>query len=521
VTLSSGTFSCYTGGFAGKMQGSVKNSTVSVITIIEDYVYSSPISVTSKIDSGSAFAGGVTGLLTGEIERTVVMATVNAEGQTGITYGGGFAGCVDGGNIRNNQSNGYLVVTAKSGVTSSSEAYAGGLAGESNSMLSGNTLTGVLTVTSRYYDSSSYSGGLVGKLTAGGDIEASSVNGSVTIQAYSQDTPAPSGGTAYAGGLVGYSDAGCTITESSFTSSYGGVRAGFSLSSSYPPEIIVAAKEAYAGGIAGYAEGEISKVYTNAAFTGELADPAGVDARVDVPNGVAAAGGITGKNEAPISKSYAVVTVKARAKSVSSSVGASAGGISGVCADAISDTFALAQVDARPVAKSDPTSKAQAGGIAGFLRTSAGATVKTSYAAGSVLAFVFAGRAQAGGIAGYVEDTATVPWVEKCVALQKHVASDGGTGYHHRVVGMLDGSAPISENYAYEFMMSQSNGSVFGVTPNLNDENGDNIIAADAKDINFYLALGWNNTNTWVPSSNYPVLDGLIPPSVPSWATIP
>jgi hypothetical protein len=516
ATISDNAHGCYVGGFAGELQGFVENSTV--------YLLSS-VSVTSKVTgTGSAFAGGVAGKLTGMIESTVVTATVYAEGGTGGIYGGGFAGSVEEtGIITKNTSNGSLTVTAKSSVSGSGAVFAGGFAGEwsSSKEMKGNALRGAAVITSKYYGGSGYSGGLVGSLMDGGITESSVSN--ATIESSSVGG---TGGTAYTGGLVGYSESGSTITKSSFTTSYaGGIRAGFSDSS----VTSVTAKNAYAGGIAGYAKGEISEVYTNAVLASSnmaSSAQADVDARVNETDGIAAAGGITGKNEAAVSKSYAVVTVKARAAGASaSSHGSSAGGISGMSSNAISNTFALARVDARPLTTSSTNSLARAGGIAGVLDNST-AAVTNSYAAGSVSAFVALNKAQAGGIVGLVEASAS-PAIDSCVALQRYVSSNGGDSYYNRVVGFdATNSASINKAYAYVDMYNQPEGYPFEIASATDDSvDGADITRENAMDIDYYLLsnpLGWT-FNVWKKSNYcpYPVLQGLAEPSfVPEWAVI-
>jgi hypothetical protein len=543
---------CYIGGIAGLLEGSVKNSSIATMQKSSDPP-SAPtfnsISVTSTIATGSSkvYAGGVAGKLTGSIETTVVRAAVTATGQAGAAYSGGYAGLAEGGTIKNNKSDGNLTVDATAGVTSDN-AYAGGLAGEAkqsglgSAVIVNNHLTGAVSVTSRYYAGASYSGGLAGRLSGGGArIENSSVNGSATIQSFSQGNAASPPGKAYAGGLAGYSGAGCTITESFFSSSsyYGAVNAGFSNPFHISP---IAASEAYAGGIAGYALGEISKVYSNAQ-TSETdtssSAAAGIDARASTGTGIAAAGGIAGKTEAKISESYAVVTVKARVKDGIDAT-ASAGGISGISSADIADTFALAKVDARLEAGTVTIPMVYAGGITGqFSNASAASSssVKNSYAAGTVLAFAAASRACAGGIAGYAYSvagsTGTVT-IESCVALQQFVASDGDTS-HHRVVGLLS-NASVSSGYAYENMKSQNGGNYFSIVNppgDPADANGAHISASDAKDLSYYNnTLLWNASSVpsiWSGGVSFPVLTGdskkdppvLPPPSVPSWAQIP
>jgi hypothetical protein len=524
VTFETSANDGYVGGFAGELLGSVKNSTVSIISPESLYPSLQPINVTAKINNGSgrAYAGGVAGLFKGgTIESTVVRTVVSATGKTGNAFGGGFAGQVDGGIIKDNTTNGSLTVTAESGVTEGSTVFAGGIAGESNTELSNNILSGTVRVVSKYYNGTSYSGGLVGKLTANGKITGSSINGNATVQSYSHDVPANPSGLAYAGGLAGYSEG--VIEESSFWSSYGGVSAG-SISATSPPT--VAASQAYAGGIAGYATGNISKVYAYTPDSSSTIDShAGIDARVDMTHGVAAAGGLIGKTggTATISESYAVLTVKARAKDVSGSgtppYGAIAGGIVGIGSGPISNTFALAQVDARVETNSSHV-PVYAGGIAGYLDNT---TVKTSYAAGSVLAHTFqnGGTVCVGGIVGYAHADTAMDSVEKCVALQRFIGSDGTM---YRVIGAKATYSSLAGNYAYVEMRKYNAGSVINDSTNnsVNATGGADITATDAKTLNYYTAtLGWGDIGVWKESTNYPILQNMSAPQVPSWAVIP
>jgi hypothetical protein len=502
---------------------------------VENSKYSQPITVNSTVTSGAGqvYAGGVTGLLTGTIKNTVVMANVTAKGQAGNVYGGGYAGSVvESGGISGSVSEVKLTVTAEKGAsqTGGDEVSAGGLAGISKTTLAKNTVSGTLSITSIYYDGNAYSGGLVGKLdNASAAITESSITGNLSVQSYTKNDT--SSGIAYAGGIVGYSTGNIEKTSFTGTGNSGGVSAGFYSSDSYSPTLTVTAAEAYAGGIAGYAGGPISLSYVSIAPSNFMPGSpvyAGIDARTAQANGIAAAGGISGINEDGISESYAVVTVKARAGNATSATddeeGAIAGGISGVSRATISKTFALAQVDARPLEEPNASSKAKAGGIAGLLDDGAG--IHESYAAGSVSAHVSSANAHAGGIAGFfITSTAASPAVKACVALQRYVASDG---HAFRVVGR-DGI--FENNYAYEKMKSYEGGSIIVASPaNGADENGDDIAIGAAIIIGNYVdedLLNWDNT-VWKASSGgynsvpYPVLESfLLEPSFPSWAQLP
>jgi hypothetical protein len=519
----------YAGGFAGELFGSVKNSSVSAIS---SYGYAQSITVSLSVQQGGGagkmlYAGGVAGLLKGEVTATSVRATVTATGRAETVYAGGYAGSVEGGQIKGNAPDGTLSITAAAEATGGAVA-AGGLAGAANnSPLENNTVSGQVSVTARYYDSDAYAGGLAGRLMGTAKITDSSLNATANIQSYASSTTS-STGTAYAGGLAGSIEATCAIEKSSFSAYSGGVSAGFAPANAppaYSATPVVTGVKAYAGGIAGYAKGPISESYASITlydFDPTALAQAGIDARVIIANGIACAGGITGQNEGAISQSYAVVTVKARAGTASTDTeGAMAGGISGVSNAAISKTFALALVDARPVAEPNASSKAKAGGIAGLL-SGISAKIEESYAAGGVLAHTATANAQAGGIAGYIVSSTPPPTVTKCVALQKYVQSDGDV---HRVVGK-DNSVALSINYAYDTMRPSSAGSPITIgTPSASDADGAQITANAAKDLNYYVTtssplLGWTGT-AWQSASSYPILTGLTAPTVPAWAQIP
>jgi hypothetical protein len=535
VTLSANTASkdVYVGGIAGEMAGSVENGTIGVTQVSNNNTYLTQIRVTSGITSGAGtvYAGGVAGSLSGTVEKTVVLANVNAAGDTGVAYGGGFAGISNGtikGNIKKTNKDFNLAVTAALGGSTVGNAYAGGLAGLSYSTLEKNNLTGTISITAKHFNGESYAGGFAGKLV-GGEIKTSSIAGAAaatTIQSYSEN--ASSTGKAYAGGLAGLSDS--AISDSSFSG--GTVRAGFvpavSSSSSSPPATGV---ESYAGGIVGWTDGTITKAYVyaepydQAASDTSTATAAGVDARTNnATAGKAAAGGIAGRST-DISESYAVATVKARAKNADTSAasGASAGGISGISEGAITDTFALARIDARPLEALFPaTSKAQAGGIAGYMGTSA--SVATSYAAGQVAAFSGdPDTASAGGIAGYLAATSPSPnTITGCAALQLYVASNGVTANHHRMIGYSSTTPSMDKLYAYELMKkSNLEGTWVIATPSATDENGAQITSALAKTISYYNSnLGWD-ANKWKAGTAFPVLSNLTAPTVPLWAQLP
>jgi hypothetical protein len=524
VTLSTSDKSSYVGGIAGEMQGTVTKNKVSVTTFLNNTSNTTPVNISSQIQSGTGevYVGGVAGKLTGTIQQTVVIANVTAIGKAGNAYGGGFAGLVDGGAIKKNTSTGPLTVSAESGGDLYSYSCAGGLAGESRNALSDNHLSGTVSVTSRYYSGSSYSGGLVGKLAVSttAKIENSSINGFATILSASQASPATPPGTAYAGGLAGYSEG--PITKSSFTS-FANVSAGFVLGyTSTPPysqTTNAVATNAYAGGIAGFASGAISDTYasvTSYESDTSTAALAGIDARISESNGIAAAGGIAGKNAGGISQSYAAVTVKARAMDATDpGAGASVGGISGISTTLITNSFALAKVDARPKDSTSTAGKAQAGGIVGYLGGSNGAMVTNSYAAGWVMAFGGSSVVQSGGIAGYVDSTATTS-ISSSVALQQYVAGNGTN--RHRVVGTHSGGSYLDKVYAYTSMKSEISGQPYTVTPGANTVEGGDINASDAQNISYYAGLGWSSA--WIQATPYPALVGLPPPSVLDWATL-
>jgi hypothetical protein len=301
------------------------------------------------------------------------------------------------------------------------------------------------------------------------------------------------------------------------------------MSTSYPQTPVAAGKFAYAGGIAGYTTEAISSSYANItsySFTPNSTDRAGIDARVNQSGGIAAAGGIAGETTAAISECYAVVMVKARASDVSGSgtpYGAIAGGIAGIGGAPISNTFALVQLDAR-VPQNINDVPVYAGGIAGYL--SGTSSVQTSYAAGSVMAHTFTsgGTVYAGGIAGYAA-AISGNVVEKCVALQQYIGSDGGM---FRVIGDNATSSVLSNNYAYKDMRKYSGGSeIIDGTNNIPaGKGGEDISAADAKTFTTYTGtpLSWDGAVWETSTSYYPLLKNMPPPStvsVPSWALIP
>jgi hypothetical protein len=540
IELASSVHAGYAGGIAGLISGEVQESkAVRITTTGTGYSYENPVDVSSliKAGSGTAYAGGIAGKLEGKIQTTTVKATVKAAGQSGSAYSGGFAGqVVTNGVLINNTSN-TLDVNAISDATADG-AFAGGLAGLSEVTLESNSLSNSVSVTAQFNTTgAAYAGGLVGKLSgASTEIKGSSVHSlgsSAKIEAYSIHANVT--GKAYAGGLAGFSEGAISDSFFSYSSalysgSNGGVHAGLSSSTA------VDAKEAYAGGIAGYAKKEITKVYVYVAS--DASEPntstsslAGIDARTSASDGIAAAGGIAGKSEAAISESYAVVTVKARAGTITASppgeAGASAGGISGISSANITDTFALAQVDARPLDSTIPAMKVQAGGIAGYL--SGTAVITSSYAAGSVMAIFVASKAQAGGIAGDMASSAT-PAITRCVAVQRYVSCNGGDNYRHRVAGYL-GVSPsasmITTTYAYSQMTVGIGLEPIPSTSSYN-EHGTDMSATDAVNLGFYTngtAPGWDSGKwmsggtTYNPS--FPVLTALPLPSVPSWATLP
>jgi hypothetical protein len=536
---------CYAGGIAGSLLGRVTESTVKG-------VYNNQITVTAKIagGDGNAYAGGVAGkvLTGGSIEKTSVTAAVNAEVLVSNAYAGGFVGSIEGGQVSSNESTGQLTVTAVSGSNSSGEgkAYAGGIAGKSTEMIQLNKLTGyaAISITARYYTGKGYAGGLVGHSTASIMNSLINVGTFVSIVACPQDAVSsslnPEQAEAYAGGLAGYSSA--TIAASSFTASKGGIYAGigpYPLLSTTQRE---SATKAYAGGIAGFQTGITENVfyYNTSAADVQPGQQPYIDARSTADWGTAAAGGIAGKSSGKISAAYAITIVQAKAGRAAAGTeqGASAGGIAGISSHTIEDTFALAQVEARPQSNALTTSNTRAGGIAGYVfgtnpLSPDDACVKTSYAAGWVMAYGGTTGAAVGGIVGYINLYAADPAVTNCFALQQFVLTDGGVDYQHRVVGYLvpdmSSGTPIypniTGNRAYEGMSPHYKGSPFDIqTPD--DKHGDDITAGDAKNFLSYTGFnsaiwktgGTGNYSFYYPSLIYPDLSLT---SVPSWAAIP
>jgi hypothetical protein len=488
---STGSLHVYVGGIAGSLNGPVKNSTV----LNTSSNYSQPITVTVSGGSGNEMchAGGIAGIFESgvTVESTPVSATVNATGSGTDIYAGGYAGEAAG--------------------TGTMSVY--GL-NENNQKIPVNVTTLAITASTNG-TGSIYAGGIVGKTVI--PIDFGRLSGQITVTASSS-------GTAYSGGIAGYSDANATISNSSVSGS--GVSAGFTLSGS---TATVTAKKAYAGGIAGYADGAITKSYANItsySFTPDSEDRAGIDARVSQSDGIAAAGGIAGNTDAAISECYAVVTVKARAGNTSSTspttpYGAIAGGIAGIGGASVSNTFALAQLDAR-VPENTNNVPVYAGGIVGYL--SSNYSVQTSYAAGSVMAHTFTsgGTVYAGGIAGYVASTSGSV-VEKCVALQKYIGSDGPM---FRVIGGMASTPALTDNRAYVEMKKYSGGSkiIDGTNNVAAGKGGADISAAEAKTFTTYTGtpLSWNGT-VWETSTYYPTLKKTPAStvSVPTWAQIP
>ncbi|MDR0638533.1 MAG: hypothetical protein LBG27_06490 [Spirochaetaceae bacterium] len=492
ITTSNAGLNVYAGGIAGSLNGTVKGSSVEGKS-----PYGQSMPVTVSVTGGSTetcYAGGVAGVLASgvnskvNIESTPVTASVTATGSSKAYAGGYFGKVGNGGTVgvyglsTKVPLSVSLAVTAKT--TSAGEAYAGGITGETGSALSNNRLSG--------------SRSFITALSAGG--------------------------TAYAGGIAGYSTE--TIADSSFSNSSGSVIAGFTLVSSSP---VVVSKEAYAGGIAGHAEKEISTSYANVVYNASATNgqtQAGIDARVNASNGIAAAGGIAGKTGAAISQSYAVVTVKAHSVTGTGGTapyGAIAGGIAGVAGGSIANTFALAQVDARVQSNSNHT-PVYAGGIVGYLKDTF--SVQKSYAAGSVLAhtFVTGGTVYAGGIAGYAAATSGNV-VKACVALQRYIASNGT---RFRVIGGNASSSTLSTNYAYDGMLSYEWGSpIIDTTNNDVDKTGGaDISKSDATNsstptVSYTTTLGWTTEWDFSSSNSYPKLNGLDSPTFPSWVTLP
>jgi hypothetical protein len=475
----------YAGGIVGSLKdGSVKNSAVGIKSPYGNNFQA----ITVKVDGGSGdqyYAGGITGQLVsgtigsaqgGENAVIPVHANVSATGVSSIISAGGYVGEItDGGTVSvhgldlNGKPSSLSVTLEVKATATANDAYDGGIAGKSTGTSPGNNL------------------------------KNNHLSGGMTVVALS--SPAKN---AYAGGIAGYSEG--NIENSSFTTSSGGVNAGSDV-------VGKSAKKAYAGGIAGYTKGIISLSYADVR-------QAGIEAKVNVADGIAAAGGIAGQTEAEISKSYAVAVVNASAGDIAGSgtpYGAIAGGIAGISKASISDTFALAQVDAR-VATNANSVPVYAGGIAGYLLT--GSSVKNSYVMGFVLAHTLkTNNVYAGGIAGYAAGTAG--GVEKSVALQKYVGSDGTM---FRVIGENAAGSSLLDNYAYEKMTKYARGSVIVDSTNNTaaGKGGQDISETEAKNFSFYSTLGWTTGGEWESSgSGYPKLKDLSYPSLPTWAELP
>jgi hypothetical protein len=306
---------------------------------------------------------------------------------------------------------------------------------------------------------------------------------------------------------VGLSVDGTEIKSSYFSG--GTVRAGFSTSDLQT----VSATEAYAGGIAGVAGGTITLSYARVSENSgpQITDAASIDARASETS---AAGGITGKNTNIISQSYAIGAIKARA---SASGKTYAGGVSGMSTSTIENVFALAQVDARML-NTTAIQGAMAGGIVGYSDGSA-SVVKTSYAAGSVSAFnILVAAVAAGGIVGQVQHGT----VSQCVALQQYVASNGNL---HERVGSVGGNTSLSNNFAYESMLSENGGLAFANNNPPASVEGTNISASEAKSLSKYTSspLSWNGDDVWQTINNsFPTLKNISSPLIylPAWADI-
>jgi hypothetical protein len=297
---------------------------------------------------------------------------------------------------------------------------------------------------------------------------------------------------------------------------------------------VVAASEAYAGGITGRAGRAITNSYVTA-YQATAGSGGVIEAAVSQPGATAYAGGIVGLAGAasPITQSYAIVSVRSTSKgSAAGTQGALAGGIAARTTAAIADSFAIADIHAL----AGPTGKAYAGGIVGVLASTTGCIDRT-YAGGMIESFIDgaapANSTYAGGIVGTLATTEPpvldpplpIPTFGKNLALQKYIdSSNYATQPHHRVIGNWNSIIQPTYDYAYVGMTAQPKYTAFPVAaPELH---GTDITSVDAKDINFYKAspLVWNDTIWGAGTGSYPfpiLLDLDAPTTLPSWALLP
>ena len=214
----------------------------------------------SATGSSSASAGGLAGENFGNITNCYATGEVSATSSSasvgGLAGGSGYPG-----SITNCYATGNVSATS-----SSSSAYAGGLAG----IIFGGSITncyatGEVSATSSSSSSSAYAGGLAGRNINNGSIKNCYATGEVSATS----TSSSSSEDAYAGGLVGYN-------SDSITNCY--ATGNVSATSSY--------KDAYAGGLVGYNSGSIKNCYA----TGE------VSATSTSSSSSACAGGLAGRN---------------------------------------------------------------------------------------------------------------------------------------------------------------------------------------------------------------------------------
>ena len=177
----------YAGGLAGWNDGTISNSFATGGSVV---------STSDKVP----YAGGLAGWNDGTISNSFATGRVYSESSAlkGNSYGGGLAGRNEYGTITNSYATGNV------SSTTSSDAYAGGLAGRNTKTISNSYATGNV---SSHGGAGSFSSGLAG-WNVGGTISNSYAAGSAGCI-----TTGPECTTSFFGGLVGYL-AGGTISDS-------------------------------------------------------------------------------------------------------------------------------------------------------------------------------------------------------------------------------------------------------------------------------------------------------------------
>ena len=309
----------YTGGLAGRVNKAITNSYA-----------------TGIVTGTGRNTGGLAGQAYGDISNSYATGTV-----IGASYAGGLAG-----EARGNIINSYTTGT----VTGAS--YAGGLVGEAYGDISNSYTTKSVTGTDRY------TGGLAGKTRktiinsyATGSVTGKSETGGLAGWAEGAITNSYAtgevSGTKWVGGMAGYT----TSTTSTVSNSYatGNVRA----------------TDERAGGLVGYAKGEVENCY----------------AMGRVSSDKNYAGGLVGYAEQALKNCYATGTV--------TGTGQNTGGLAGYAGSkGITNCYATGNV----------TGTSYAGGLAGY----ATGAITNSYATGNVT-----GTSYTGGLAGSSASTIT------------------------------------------------------------------------------------------------------------------